>query len=260
MTKIIIILLFGILFVSCYRTKSEKDNYPKNKSISSVNGMPNDSLIFYFPTSIKLDTNIIKTGIDSFTLNWFSSALYSAKEPILYNYYLGHDIYRFLWLRSFHRPVVISIHKANNKIWLITKELNKQPNFMDFQPVIKTKIKFTPPETFNNRELDTTELEETKEDKIEINTKPDRKADIILSQIKDLSENEWIEFENILNNCSFWTSKPFIVTSGLDGSEWTIEAHLKNKYWFVNRWYPKDNFRQAGEYLIKKSGLNEKIY
>jgi hypothetical protein len=49
-------------------------------------------------------------------------------------------------------------------------------------------------------------------------------------------------------------------SSGIDGSEWTIEAHFKNKYWFVNRWSPDDNFKTAGEYLIRKSGINEEIY
>lgn len=70
-----------------------------------------DSLTFYYPTLIKTDSRNIETGIDTFKLNWYSSALYCANEPVLYNYYQGHDIYRFLWLRSFHRPVVFSLHK-----------------------------------------------------------------------------------------------------------------------------------------------------
>lgn len=259
MTRTITILLFSILFFSCYHSKPEKDNYPRNKSISSATGVPIDSSTFYFPTSIQLDTNIINTGIDTFALNWFSSALFSAKEPILYNYYLGHDIYRFLWLRSFHRPVVISIHKDNDKFWLTTKELNKQPDFM-IPRVINKKIKFIPPGSFSKGELDTTQLEETEKHNTESIINADRKAEIILIQTKNLSEKEWIDFEYLLNNCSFWTLKPCIVNNGLDGSEWIIEAHLKNKYWFVDRWSPQDNYRKAGEYLIKKCGLNERIY
>ena len=47
---------------------------------------------------------------------------------------------------------------------------------------------------------------------------------------------------------------------GLDGAEWIIEGHKQSKYWFVDRWSPKGNFRKAGEYLILESGLHEKIY
>ena len=101
MIKTIIILFFGLFIVSCHIAHAEKDNYSKDPKVSSTEGVCKDSISFYFPTSIRLDTNTVITGIDAFMLNWFSSALYSAKEPILYNYYLGHDIYRFLWLRSF---------------------------------------------------------------------------------------------------------------------------------------------------------------
>jgi len=90
--------------------------------------------------------------------------------------------------------------------------------------------------------------------------KADRKAEVIFTQTKQLSINEWNEFELLLKNCSFWNRLPFVDSSGIDGSEWTIEAHFKNKYWFVNRWSPDDNFKTAGEYLIRKSGINEEIY
>ncbi len=169
---------------------------------------------------------------------------------------MGHDIYRFLWLRSFHKPVVFSLHKDGNKVWLTTKELDKQPEFLDeYSP-----IKFTEPKLLSNREHDTTEIKRNVDFKSEIIKKADRKANIILNQTITLTVNEWNEFEKILINCSFGTVNPYIESSGLDGSMWTIEGHLKNKYWFVNRWSPKDNFRKAGEYLINKSGLKEEIY
>lgn len=256
LTKIIVALLFGLSFVSCHMTKSEKDNYLKDSKISNTQGVPKDSITFYFPTSIRLDTDIVKTEIDTFMLNWFSSALYSAKEPILYNYYLGHDIYRFLWLRSFHRPVVISLQKDRDNVWLTIKELNKQPEFIDWLK----PTKFTPPNILPNGDVDEIEWKNREKPKIEVERKADRKAEIIFNQTVKLTEKEWVEFETLLNDCSFWTSKPRIQTMGLDGSEWTIEGHLKNKYWVVIRWSPHDNFRKAGDYLIKKSRFKEEIY
>lgn len=250
MIKAIITLFFGFAFISCQPTKLGKDNYIKDQKISNSQGVPKDSNTFYFPAFIQQDNDLVKIDIDIFKQNWYSSALYSAKEPILYNFYLGHDIYRFLWLRSFHRPVVISIHKHKDKVWLILKELNKQPEFLDEY----TSVKFVAPDN------DTTLVENTKDQKFEIVKKADRKAHIILNRTVKLTENEWTEFEMLLSKCSFWDSRPTIEIYGLDGSEWIIEAHLKNNYGVMNRWSPDDNFRKVGEYLIIKSGFKEEIY
>lgn len=255
MNKSILFFSLVLLFFSCSQTATDKDYYPKDAAISGINGTPNDSLSFYYPTAIQRDTQLFNTAIDTFMLNWFSSVLYSAQEPILYNYYIGHDIYRFLWLRSFHRPVVFSLHKNADKVWLTTKELDRHPNFIEIH-----YVNFTPPVILPNGEIDTTESNEDSELPVDSVSKADRKATIVLNETKQLSEKEWNEFEKLLNDYSFWSAKPLEERSGLDGSEWTIEAHLKNKYWFVNRWSPKDKFREAGEYLINKSGLKEKIY
>ena len=256
MAKIIICYFFGILLISCSQATVERDDYPKDLAVSDIDGKPKDSLAYYFPITIKRDTQIFNSGIDPFMQNWFSSVLFAAQEPILYNFYQGHDIYRFLLLRSFNRPLIFSLHKKGSKVWLITKELNKEPEFIDRLPAIK----YSPPKFLPNGEIDTTKNEEavvTIQDQI---IKADRKADIILNQTINLSMKEWIEFERILDNCSFWTTNPFNESWGLDGSRWTLEGHLKNKYWFVNRWSPEDSIRKAGLYLISKSGLKEEIY
>ncbi|MEO6833844.1 MAG: hypothetical protein ABI169_16675 [Chitinophagaceae bacterium] len=254
MIKVLIYFIFGLSFCSCEHTITREDSYPKEPSFSSKDGTPKDSLSFYLPAVMRVDTGVCDVELDTFRENWFSSALYSAQERILFNYYLGHDIYRFLWLRSFHRPVIISLNRKGNRFWLTTKELNKQPNFMDL-----SYVKIVDPATLPNTEIDSAYVygNGLAFDSI---SKADRKASIILNETKPLSEKEWQEFEEILNSFSFWTAKPYIESFGVDGSEWTIEGHLKGKYWFVNRWSPKDNFRKAGEYLIKKSGLKEEIY
>ncbi len=245
-------IFFLLLLLGCVEPSNEKDNYPKNNTISNAKGVPNDSLTFYYPTSIYRDSQIIKIEIDTFKLNWYSSILFCAGEPVLFNYYQKHDIYRFLWIRSFHKPMVFSLHKDGGKIWLVTKELDKIPQFMDHFYVTYPPLVFT-----SKGEIDTTKRGETKIDSV---VKANRQAKIILNQTKQLSNKEWIEFESLLNNCAFWTTAPTEEILGVDGSGWIIEGHLKNKYWFVDRWSPKDRFFNAGEYLIRISGLNEEIY
>jgi hypothetical protein len=253
MTKQILFLFIGVSFLSCNRTINEQENYLKDPTISDVDGTPKDSLTFYYPTLIKSDSLNIETGLDTFRLNWYSSALYCANEPILYNYYQGHDIYRFLWLRSFHRPVVFSLHKKGSEVWLITKELDRQPEWMDM-----TYVHFRPPVLSENGNVD--EMWDEAEEIVDSIVKADRKANIVLNETKQLSLKNWSEFELLLKDYSFWAMQPYEETTGLDGSEWIVEGHLKNKYWFVNRWYPEDKFRSVGVYLIEKSELEEEIY
>lgn len=178
-----------------------------------------------------------------------------AEEPVLFNYFLGHDIYRFLWLRSFHKPMVFSLHKDGKKVWLTTKQLNKQPQFIDI-----TWSKFVEPFVTADGEIDTANFDEKYNNRVDSVIKADRKANIILNQTIPLSNEEWEEFKSLLNAASFWTSAPLDTGSGLDGSEWIIEAHLKEKYWFVSRWSPKGDIKKAGSYLIEKSGVEEEIY
>jgi len=252
MTKHLIYILIGLFFISCNCT----DNYPKDKSVSNTNGKPKDSLTFYFPTAIKRDTQIVKTKIDTFSLNRFSSVLYAAREPILYNFYLGHDIYRLLWLRTWHKPVIISINKNGNRVWLTIKELDRQPRFHDMtyvKPIIRDLLP--------NGEIDTTKKYDT-EMHIDSIVKGDRKANMTLNETKELTDKDWTEFENLIQKSSFWTlerqqqEKSF----SCNGSSWIIEGHLADKYWFVdrkNQEWARNDFREAARFLIVKSGMKE---
>jgi len=229
MSRQILTLFIGILFISC----TNKDNYPENPKISNEIGVPNDSLTFYIPNSIQSESKIEKIEIDSSMISWISTNLFCSEEPILYNYYLGHDIYRFLWLRSFDVPVVISLHKNGEKVWLVTKKLDKQPMNMDLPPESKMY--------FKNKNVDIV-------------------SRLSLNQTKILTEKDWTEFEVLIQDCSFWTTKPYKLSMGIDGSDWIFEGHLRNKYWYVIKWSPEDSYKTLGEFLINKSGLKDEIY
>jgi hypothetical protein len=254
--RLLIIVSLLILIIPVFSYGQQNDfisYYPEDSSVSNAAGQPKDSLAYYYPTEIKTNHGVVKTNIDDFMENWFSSALYCAQTPNLFNCYLGHDIYRFLWLRSCHVPVIFTLHRSGDNVWLTTKKLNKQPEFLDITYKI---VNFRKPRKSKKGKIRFKKPIKVRDSLV----KADRKAEIIFTQTKQLSINEWNEFERLLKNCSFWSRLPFVDSSGIDGSEWTIEAHFKNKYWFVNRWSPDDNFKTAGEYLIRKSGINEEIY
>jgi len=241
-------LLSGLLISSCTTNNdSLKDltRYPKDTTISTEDGSPKDSLAFYYPNKFIGDTTLNQDTLDDFYQNWFSSSMYAFKEPILYNYYLGHDIYRFLWLRSFDRPIVIVLNRDKNNVWLNAKILDRKPRFMDQIVLKELPIK-------------------GKELKVELVTdsviKGDRKAEIVFRIRLNLTMKEWNKVDILIKAADFWTIPSTKEAIGLDGSQRIIEAHTKEDYRFVQRWVPKDKFRQIGEYLIDLSGLKEEIY
>jgi len=224
MNRLVYILTtaLGLVVIAC-DTHQKKQTDRLGDTISSNEGQLNDSLGTFY-----------------------SSNLLLANEQILSKDYLGYEIYRFDWFRSFHGPVFISIYKNGNDYWLSTKKLDKS-NF-----VPHGGIEFSIPEdaTEEQRKAINESNRQIRDSKIQPRIEIDKEIKI--------SKNEWHEFERLLNDCNYWKMEPQETgLSGLDGAHWIIEAHLEDKYWFVDRWSPKDNFRTCGEYLIRLSGLHE---
>jgi len=226
-----IILLFELFTASCKQTFSQKaDNYPKDSLISGSRGEPRNSSVLYYPYVIKRNDTVKQINFDTMINEWHSYSLFKFKEPVLSNYYLGYDMYRFLWLRSFHRPIIITLSKKENVVTLTTKAFNEYAHYFELKRCMN---------------CDTMGLKDPK---------------MILNETKELSLAEWENFEHLLTKCNFWSMQPYKEDRGYDGAEWDIEAHLQDKYWFVTRWSPRDNFAECGKYLIKLSGLKEEIY
>ena len=247
------------MLFACISEKEKNDvsdNYPKDSTISSTSGVPKDSLTFYFPTSIRKDSQNIQIDIDTNELNYYSSGLYCAKEKILYNYYQGHDIYRFTLLRSFFLPVYCALQKDEDSIWMDVKLLDRQPQTMTMD-IIRYKHKL--PTKYNSKSNRLSEGNDT------IFIKPDRQANIIYHQTIKLTLQDWNDFEKLLEKCNFWNTTPrnpereFVQ---LHAPVWIIEAHLKHKYWYSIKLDPDGTlFGKAGLYLLGKSGLlNKPIY
>ena len=237
-----------ILFstVSC-KTTTKPDVPAETKSVDTL-ALPKDSLAFYFPANSFSG----ELSLDSFIQNWYASALYSFKEPVLSQKFVGHNIYRFLWLRSFHRPVVFSLHHNQDLVWLTTKILDKQPQFYE-ESIGGIQLKDRTDYIKEGYVVDTLEPDL-------LVRKADRRATIAYSKTVFLKYKDWENFENVLAQANFWNVPATADQSGADGSQWIIEAHLNNKYRFADRWSPGGKFRKIGLHLINLSGLKEEIY
>lgn len=146
-----LIFIFLLVLQSCGKTSEKQQfGYRYDTGTSDKFGKPIDSRSFYFdPVSFRdtfpipytvidppYDTvenvdNIPKEKIklefrirtDSIYLESFSKTLFDNEEPILSNYYLGRDIFRLTWIRSFHQGVIVTISKNDEACSIETKWL-----------------------------------------------------------------------------------------------------------------------------------------
>lgn len=241
-----------IVFLYCSFSCQEKKqyNYPKDRAISNQSGEPQDSLIFYFPSKIKLGDKMIQIEMDTFLNTMYSTILYTSKEPILYNYYLNRNIYRLILIPSQIDPIIISLNKEDNKIWLTTKRFVKEPPFLGKKlRIISLKKSLQK----GHIDFETYTSLIAKKDEISIN------SPFFEEQKRFLSHQEWDELNKRINESFFLKQLPIESNNdGMDGTQWILEVHSESLYWFVDRWEPQegDAIYSIGKYLIKLSSVD----
>ncbi len=90
-----------------------------------------------------------KSTFDDFTINWYSHQLAALDEPPIYNQNsdIGIQIYRFIWLRTFHHPISLRI-EINDKehAVLYIKETDSAGGYDPGKIKIKGKKELSPVE------------------------------------------------------------------------------------------------------------------
>lgn len=101
-----------------------------------------DSL--YFPL-YRNNQDVIanNNSLDTSLNKWYSSYLLDVKEPNIYTYTGGDEVYRFTWLRSFDNPMVIRFEKWNNTYTLYTKELLNNKGYIPQEIKVNAKREMT---------------------------------------------------------------------------------------------------------------------
>ena len=135
------LLLIGILTLSLTQIGNSQsiDKFIDSTiEVDSLN-VPIDIEQPYFPREMfpEVDRNWIKTDngrkiitkvregtYDEFVVNWYSKHLHAMKEPLLFNKKIDKEIYRFTWLRTFHKPMTFRFEKKNNRFVLYWKVLD----------------------------------------------------------------------------------------------------------------------------------------
>lgn len=110
--------------------------------------------MYYFPIELLIDTintyyghtvrdnGFVTRRTDQAHFNewWYSNKLYKSREPVLYNGWFEHEIYRFTWLRSFDEPVVIRIENKEDSIRLFVKMLDYDDFYVSNEIILNDTI------------------------------------------------------------------------------------------------------------------------
>lgn len=197
-----------------------------------------DSLSYYFPPILN-DTITKKAEFKDFSQKWYSTTLYSFKEPILYNKSDSQTIYRLLWLRSFHQPICFTVKDYKGHFFLNAKVLDRQPAFY---PTIE----------INGRDqISGKEIYDTIQ-------QADHYAKMDFEVIKMISHRDWKKVEADINSVDFWHSSIYDIPPNAwphDGSVLIIEGRKKGKYHFIIRVNPSEVLSGLMKFLINQSEM-----
>lgn len=208
-----IALLLSSTFASCASEFGDKYVYPCDLNISNEDGTPKDSTTFYFPYGAT-DSSFIEYDILT------QLKLSTAQEPILYNFYIEKDTYRWTGGRSSRHHYVITLNKKGKQVWLEVKVLE-----IDYEDGKGFYFNYNQNKSF----------------------------------VKDLSTKDWNTFEDKhVKEIIFNTPSEYYAM--IDGSTWWLEVHKKDFYGITRKQSPTGALKDCGLYLIQLSGLSEDIY
>ncbi|GAB2784212.1 hypothetical protein GCM10027175_23430 [Hymenobacter latericoloratus] len=187
-----------------------------------------------------------------------SENLYCFGAPVLSNYYLGTDTYRFLWLRSFQRPVLLTLqHRPDGSI-LRTQLLTK------WAILPKTKLSEiifalpnSTPTQLEKLRAEHKAQQQDPEIQHQLAEKNQPAVQVIAQETTVAVTLEQEQHFHTLLQDSHFQLLPACQSSPdmLDGAYWVLESHQASGYHMVFRYSPDeaDGFRKACEYLLDLS-------
>ena len=174
----------------------------------------------YFPVGTFIPDELRENRL----VEGYSNCLAAMGEPAIHSF-TGKEVetYRFLYLRSFHLPVMVRIWKSGGERYMIVKQLD------------------------GNGEIKRRENggEWVFPHKLDVNV------------TRTLTEDEWNSFTDLLAKADFW-NLPTIEKECCfpDGATWLMEGVRGQRYHVIDRQSPASgNYREACVYLLKLSGL-----
>lgn len=235
-------LILTILSVSCDKQRAGQYKFPQDTLISSKNGMAKNYLVNYYPSNLRINDFPENQKINSELAKIYSIYLFAAEEPVLYNFYLGRDVYRLSIVESRGYTRIFTLNSENGKHWLVQKKIIKQPPIELILDLYSSKSG-----TIDSLWIDT--VNSLYGIDIE-NMRYYKKSG------KKITDKEWRHFKKILADFHFEKIEPIQDYNGKDGAVWILEIHQDNKYWVINQWEPEETNEQMyrlGSFILNLS-------
>ncbi len=226
MRRCIVLMVYLCLALYASGQNTPIAYYLHDTSISDEQGHPKEQYVYYFPFSDTTDDGpgyYKWTRLNERSQQYLSDPLWTLKEPVLSNYYIGHDMYRFTRLPSLvNYNEAITIHRMGDSVWLHVAEVI---------------YAYEPPKGINKW----------------FEKYPDKGSWGWKERTKKLSLVHWNYFMELLRDQAFWQMSTHGSAMGCDGEDWILEAHTKEKYHAVVRWGADEGtpFYRCADYLMR---------
>jgi hypothetical protein len=178
-------------------------------------------------------------SLEEWALSYYAAALKSMDEPGIcaaQARFEGLESYRFLWMRSFHRPILIEVtFSSNSDVRAVYKELDGAGGYELGQLAKVLTI-----------DVDELLLQEVEDAEL---------VEAIVESIRETSQIQFWDLSSRVDNGSI----------RLDGANWLVEGVRGGKCHLVERWSPSpgEELRTFAEQLIRLSGqqfLYDEVY
>jgi hypothetical protein len=187
----------------------------------------------YFPSGV------FDTYTHSSNDKWYACTLAALREPSLFAMRndKSAEVYRFLWLPSFHRPISVRlIINVEGTGTIVTRSVDTHAGLL-------TK----PASDTGKLIIDTT----TAVDKAQVQD--------VLGQLQGLafwsmpSEKEEASPQS--------SGTPTLRVAGVDGSQWVLEGVRRGEYHVVDRWSPHDDaYSRVCKHLLGLANVDAALY
>jgi hypothetical protein len=114
-----ILFLIGLIIVITWNRKQAADEIIKSVRVVDNSIIPTDSNVLYFPLDSPISTSLDR--LNKLNNEWYSKMLFALHEPVIFQSNDSTEVFRFLWLRTFHNPISIRINNYNSKHILTLK-------------------------------------------------------------------------------------------------------------------------------------------
>jgi len=179
------------------------------------------------PASPLANSQYFPAGVfDADISTWYSTTLHALHEPSIFALRDEESlqVYRFLWLPSFHLPISVRLTvNPDGSGSIVARSVDRHAGLINRVQSDTDKLIF---------------------DKKVVVGKAD--VDIVLQEIQRLA---------------FWSMPTEREHGGMDGSQWILEGVRHGVYHVVDRWSPKESpYSELCKHLLRLAGVETKLY